>query len=474
MDKIITTVVLTTMCGIVVVICRKPLSFMDDELVIKKVHILLAMVYGLAISFIFFTNYFSGKAPSLLAYFFMMTFSIIISYPMQILKYYKYEGPINLLIVAMNLTTMGLIFFYRLGLVITTGALAKITHLSVVPVALSYLIYSIFALAMLTFLLASQKLPVFFNWVERSSRLWMWGSASLILIMLPFFLGVKTGQSNLGLMKSSMQTADFVFKIFYVISIAKVLSVQEHLLRLDVVSPLKRLKAIVYMSLYSGLCFIAPLILFQKELGTPLLMYCFFLLMLTLTSRRWFIFPAGIVGISSIIGIAMVISHHVQARIIGSWLNWREWAFKAYEGTEAWAGWQPFQALTGIRAANIWGTGIMAGHPRIYSITNDFVAVGVCEEWGVLGLVILVFSFLYFIWVGFRHFLAPDFTGLTILGLAVVLFLQGFFNLSGTLMMLPITGTPLPFVSNSGVCILVSYLVVAMMMFLQQPRERSY
>jgi len=191
----------------------------------------------------------------------------------------------------------------------------------VVPVALSYLIYSVCAMAMLTFLLASHKLRIFFDWVEHTSRLWMWGTASLIFIMLPFFLGVKTGQSNLGLMKSSMQTADFVFKILFVISIAKILSVQEHLLRLDVVSPLKRLKAIVYMSLYSGLCFIAPLILFQRELGTPLLMYGFFLLMLTFTSRRWFIFPAGIMGISSIIGIAMVISNHVQARIIGSWLG---------------------------------------------------------------------------------------------------------------------------------------------------------
>lgn len=474
MDKVVTTIILSIMCGIIAVIFKEPLTLKNNELVIRKINLLLIIGYAIVIGYVFIANYCSDKRPSLFTFFFMMTFCLTSSFPLQILKVYKYNGPVNLLIIAMNLTTMAAIHFYRLDLFVTSGVMTKITGVSSFPVAVSFLIFSEIALAVLTFLLASKKLQVIFDWIEKSSRSWMWGSASLILIILPVLAGVKTGRSNLGLIKSSVQTANFIFLIIFVLSIAKILSSQEHMLRLDVVSPLTRLKAFVHVLLYSSSCFIVPMILFQRELGIPLLMFCFILVMLTFTSQKWFIFPFGISGIILFITAIMIFSTHVQARIIGSWLNWRDWAFAAYDGTNSWTGWQPFQALSGVKASNIWGTGITAGHPNIYSITNDFAAVGICEEWGIFGLAIIVSSFFYIIYVSFRCFIAPDFKGLTMLGLSVALLLEGFFNLSGNLSILPITGTPLPFISNSGSTILCSYIALAIMMFLQDNREREH
>jgi cell division protein FtsW (lipid II flippase) len=473
-EKIVTVILLTIFGGILVILYKKPLSIKEDGLAITKILFLVSFAYGTVIAFIFLKNAFMGKSPSFIGFALMMTPCIFFFHPFQALKYYKYEGSLNILTASIILASIGMIVQYRLGLTVRKGFLVQLTGSSDFPIAFSLCLFTMLGLAMVTFLLIRKEdVKKVIDWVAHRTRPILWLCLALILLILPKLVGVKTGPSHLGLIQSSLQTADFVYKVVFILFLAIILSRKEHLLRLENVSFIEKLKIFIFISFGTAFFVILPLVFVQKELGTTLLIYLAFLLMITITSRRWLLFPAGVAAIVAVIGVMMVFDPHVRVRIIGTWLEWRDYAFKPFlEGSTRWPGWQTWQALSAVRAANIWGLGITNGLSQTYSISNDFVALPIYEEFGIIGLVILVAVYILFVFQGLREQIAPDFNGLMSLGLSIVILMQSFYNLSGTLAILPLSGIPLPFVSNSGVCTMTSFFAIAIMMLLQNNQHR--
>ncbi len=114
------------------------------------------------------------------------------------------------------------------------------------------------------------------------------------------------------------------------------------------------------------------------------------------------------------------------------------------------------QALISIGSGGILGKGFSIGTQNQLHFLRvrhtDFIFSVIGEELGLLGALLLFVLLLALIWRIMRAAdLASDSFGrLLCIGVAAVIFFQSFVNLGVNLGLLPVTGTPLPFVSYGG------------------------
>jgi len=132
------------------------------------------------------------------------------------------------------------------------------------------------------------------------------------------------------------------------------------------------------------------------------------------------------------------------------------------------ATWQVHQSLVGIGAGGLHGVGPGHGTQKLGYLPyaySDFIFSTLGEEWGFLGVLVLLVGFGAFIWLGFRiarsardpfgQLLAGGLTALV--GVAVVL------HVGVNLAVLPATGVTLPFVSYGRSSLLVSLVATGML-----------
>lgn len=122
------------------------------------------------------------------------------------------------------------------------------------------------------------------------------------------------------------------------------------------------------------------------------------------------------------------------------------------------------QALISIGSGGVLGKGFSIGTQNQLHFLRvrhtDFIFSVIGEELGLLGSLLLLLIFLALIW---RLMRAADLAGdpfgrLICVGVAALIFFQSFVNLGVNLGMLPVTGTPLPFVSYGGSS-LIAFLI---------------
>jgi cell division protein FtsW len=142
------------------------------------------------------------------------------------------------------------------------------------------------------------------------------------------------------------------------------------------------------------------------------------------------------------------------------------------------ATWQVHQSLVGIGAGGLHGVGPGHGTQKLGYLPyaySDFIFSTLGEEWGFVGVLVLVVGFGAFIWLGFRiarsardpfgQLLAGGLTALV--GIAVVL------HIGVNLAVLPATGITLPFVSYGRSSLLVSLIATGMLVSVGQGRSAS-
>lgn len=194
-------------------------------------------------------------------------------------------------------------------------------------------------------------------------------------------------------------------------------------------------------------CLWAPvcgLLLVQRDLGMLLLLNLMLLAMLGGIFGRW-----GWIGATAIaaLGLGVLATPaipHVAARV-EAWLH----PFADPTGK----GWQALQALSAMYAGGVWGRGLGAGSPQSVPIfSSDFIYAAVAEEMGFAGCVLLVALYALLIgrtWEVSRQGRDAFDRGLAYGG-SMILGAQVLLNLGGVVKALPMTGVPLPFVSQGG------------------------
>jgi cell division protein FtsW (lipid II flippase) len=214
-------------------------------------------------------------------------------------------------------------------------------------------------------------------------------------------------------------------------------------------------------------------LIFQRDLGTSLLYFGLFLVMIYVATGRasWVI-----LGLTLFLGGAVVASQtlsYVSGRFRG-WLD----PFNPDVYEQIGGSYQLVQGLFGFANGGLVGTGLGLGRPDLVPLAqSDYIIASLGEELGLAGLFAILALYLMLVSRGFRIGFAgqDDFGRLLGVGLSFVVALQVFIVIGGVTRVIPLTGLTTPFLAAGGSSLLANWIIVALLLRLSdtirhQPR----
>ena len=141
------------------------------------------------------------------------------------------------------------------------------------------------------------------------------------------------------------------------------------------------------------------------------------------------------------------------------------------------SGYQNVQAMIAIKAGGVFGNGAGSGGQgaMVPEIQTDMIFALVGEELGLLGMIGVISAFCFIALAGVKIALrAPSVMARCVAaGLATMLVLQAIFNMGAAMVVLPLAGMTLPFVSYGGSSLLVCFAAVGMLYRISEDSERA-
>jgi cell division protein FtsW len=139
--------------------------------------------------------------------------------------------------------------------------------------------------------------------------------------------------------------------------------------------------------------------------------------------------------------------------------------------------WQIEQSLTGMGAGRLFGVGFGEGLQKLGYLPyaySDFVFSTIGEEWGFVGVALLLAVFATFVGIGLRiSRLAPDrFGALLGTGLTALVGVTALMHMAVTLGVVPTTGLPLPLISYGRSNLIVSLVATGVLVNIGESRMR--
>jgi cell division protein FtsW len=135
------------------------------------------------------------------------------------------------------------------------------------------------------------------------------------------------------------------------------------------------------------------------------------------------------------------------------------------------AGYQTVHGIYALALGGLFGTGLGesrhgAGGLPLPNADNDFIFAVVGQEFGLVGGLVVIGLFLLLAYRGIRIAMATldPFGALLAVGITAWLALQAFINIGVVINLLPLTGLPLPFLSDGGTSLVVSLVAVGILL----------
>lgn len=134
------------------------------------------------------------------------------------------------------------------------------------------------------------------------------------------------------------------------------------------------------------------------------------------------------------------------------------------------------QSLIAVGSGGFFGQGFGQGRQQFGFVPlgyNDFIASTIGEEWGFLGMVLVVAFFAAYGWLGMRiaRQARSAFLQLVAVGLTLTMVITAFVHLGVVIGLLPTTGLTLPFVSYGRSNLLLSFLISGILVNIGSRRE---
>lgn len=283
----------------------------------------------------------------------------------------------------------------------------------------------------------------------------------LALLLLPAIVGREINGAKLWLRigSFSFQPAE-IAKICLVVFLAAYLSEFREVLSVSTrkvwglhLPAARHLGPLVLMWAVSLIVLVA-----EKDLGSSLLFFGVFLVMITVATGRWSYAIVGTLLFALGATAAFFLFAHVRVRI-DIWLH----PFADAAGK----GYQLVQSLFAFAAGGVTGVGLGRGLPtRIPFVATDFIFSAIGEELGLLGGAAVVIAYLVLCLRGLASAVRArsDMASLTAVGLVAALGLQMFVIVGGVTRLIPLTGITLPFISYGGSSIVANFVLLALLM----------
>ncbi len=124
------------------------------------------------------------------------------------------------------------------------------------------------------------------------------------------------------------------------------------------------------------------------------------------------------------------------------------------------SGYQIKQSLIAIGSGEISGRGFGQSIQKFSYLPEpigDSIFAVSAEEFGFIGSIVLIGMFVFFLIRSTKiAFRSPDlFSGLTVMGIAILIVVESFMNISSMLGIIPLSGMPLLFVSHGGTALII-------------------
>jgi cell division protein FtsW (lipid II flippase) len=216
------------------------------------------------------------------------------------------------------------------------------------------------------------------------------------------------------------------------------------------------------------------ILVFETDLGTSLLFFGMFVVMLYVATERtsWIVFgllmsAAGAVGVASF-------ESHVQQRV-QAWLDpMREYTL-SQDGVAGHTE-QSMQALWAFGSGGTLGTGLGQGNSDLigFAANSDFILATFGEELGLAGVMAILLMYGLIVERGVRTALAArdPFGKLLAVGLSGAFALQVFVVAGGVMGLIPLTGMTMPFLAYGGSSVIANWALVGILIRISDTARR--
>ncbi|MBO0421402.1 rod shape-determining protein RodA [Enterococcus plantarum] len=223
------------------------------------------------------------------------------------------------------------------------------------------------------------------------------------------------------------------------------------------------------------------LMFYQKDFGTSLVFISIFLGVVLVSGCSWKILTVGfgILGVIGVSGILLVLTERGQA--ILSYLHFQPYQFNRIH---AWLNpfeyadsisFQQARGLTAIGSGEMLGKGLTDLQIYVPVRESDMIFTVIGEAYGFIGTCTLILLFFYLIYQMLictlnakREFYAYITTGVIMYFLFHILE-----NIGSNIGLLPLTGIPLPFISQGGTAYLANFIGVGLILSMYYQKEKN-
>ncbi|MFR9673041.1 FtsW/RodA/SpoVE family cell cycle protein [Streptomyces sp. TR02-1] len=211
------------------------------------------------------------------------------------------------------------------------------------------------------------------------------------------------------------------------------------------------------------------ILVFETDLGTSLLFFGMFVIMLYVATERtsWIVFGLLLSGAGAVFVASF--NDHVGDRV-QNWLN--PTALGANGGVTETA-----QAIYAFGSGGLLGSGLGEGYSRLIggiASKSDYILATVGEELGLTGLMAVLILYGLLIERGIRTSLAArdPFGKLLAVGLSGAFALQVFVVAGGVTALIPLTGMTMPFLAQGGSSVIANWALVAILLRISDTARR--
>jgi len=227
-----------------------------------------------------------------------------------------------------------------------------------------------------------------------------------------------------------------IAKLALVLYLARLLAEQKNAVRrLDQ----RWLPPACIVGLISGLVFIEP------DLGTAIAIVSVCFLMLFAAGARK-IHLGGMLGLGTLFAIAAIKLEPYRMDRIRIWQH--PWKYRYGDG------YQVVHSLIALGTGGWHGVGLCEGREKTYipAASTDFIFSTLAEELGLIGCLILLAAFIFFIYRGLdvARRSKSSYANLLAVGVTSMIGMQALINMAVVSASIPATGVPLPFISYGG------------------------